>query len=89
MPYFAILQIPNYQKHRVFVPSHSHHAEGHKHTADPKSAAQQPGHVYNATKFSGALEGDFDGKRIRKTMVRKTVDYNTTIVKYLEVTQYT
>lgn len=46
---------------------------------------QTSGHIYNATKFSGNLEGDFDGKRIRKTMVRKTVDYNTAVVKYLEV----
>jgi len=41
--------------------------------------------IYNATKFSGGVEVDFDGKRIRKTMVRKTVDYNTSVIKYLEV----
>ena len=34
------------------------------------------------------MQGDagFDGKMLRKAMARKTVDYNTSAVKYLEVT---
>jgi hypothetical protein len=33
------------------------------------------------------MQGDagFDGKMLRKAMARKTVDYNTSAVKYLEV----
>jgi hypothetical protein len=30
-------------------------------------------------------EVGFDGKMLRKTMARKTVDYNPSVVKYLEV----
>lgn len=80
-------QIPNYQKHRVFVPLNQQQSDGHSNEApmaEQKLRGQQP-HVYNATKFSGNLDGEYDGKRIRKTMVRKTVDYNTAVVKYLEV----
>lgn len=29
---------------------------------------------------------DFDGKRLRKSVMRKTVDYNSAIIKELEVT---
>lgn len=28
---------------------------------------------------------DFDGKRLRKSVMRKTVDYNSAIIKELEV----
>jgi len=31
------------------------------------------------------VQDDFDGKRLRKTVMRKTVDYNSSIVKALEV----
>ena len=33
------------------------------------------------------MQGDagFDGKMLRKAMARKTVDYNTSAVRYLEV----
>lgn len=31
---------------------------------------------------------DFDGKRLRKSVMRKTVDYNSAIIKELEVTFY-
>lgn len=32
-----------------------------------------------------AHQDDFDGKRLRKSVMRKTVDYNSSIVKALEV----
>lgn len=38
-----------------------------------------PGALNNMT-----LE-DFDGKRLRKSVMRKTVDYNSAIIKELEV----
>lgn len=28
---------------------------------------------------------DFDGKRLRKSVMRKTVDYNSSVIKELEV----
>lgn len=31
---------------------------------------------------------DFDGKRLRKSVMRKTVDYNSSIIKALEVSSY-
>lgn len=31
---------------------------------------------------------DFDGKRLRKSVMRKTVDYNSSIIKALEVSIY-
>lgn len=31
------------------------------------------------------IQDDFDGKRLRKSVMRKTVDYNASIVKALEV----
>lgn len=31
------------------------------------------------------VQDDFDGKRLRKSVMRKTVDYNAAIVKSLEV----
>jgi len=33
----------------------------------------------------GMSQDDFDGKRLRKSVMRKTVDYNASIIKALEV----
>lgn len=33
----------------------------------------------------GQIQDDFDGKRLRKSVMRKTVDYNSSIIKALEV----
>lgn len=33
----------------------------------------------------GGAESEFDGKRLRKSVMRKTVDYNSAIIKMLEV----
>lgn len=54
-------------------------------------------HYFNNhhNKFSGFMRGpsgmpmsqdDFDGKRLRKSVMRKTVDYNAAIIKELQVT---
>lgn len=32
---------------------------------------------------------EFDGKRLRKAVTRKTVDYNSSVIKYLEVSKFT
>lgn len=31
---------------------------------------------------------DFDGKRLRKSVMRKTVDYNAAVIKELEVSRH-
>lgn len=33
----------------------------------------------------GMTQDDFDGKRLRKSVMRKTIDYNASIVRALEV----
>lgn len=33
-------------------------------------------------------QDDFDGKRLRKSVMRKTVDYNASIIKAIEVSKY-
>lgn len=46
----------------------------------------RPYHHFNG--FRGGLpmtQDDFDGKRLRKSVMRKTVDYNASIIKALEV----
>ena len=49
----------------------------------------KPFRPYHAPKvISGgqdALQDEFDGKRLRKSVMRKTVDYNSAIIKSLEV----
>jgi hypothetical protein len=87
---FYMLQVPTYQKPRVFVPLNyppRPPLDGNASTSDPKQRpVAGPPVMPNATQLSGTtVDGMFDGKRIRKTMVRKTVDYNTSVVKYLEV----
>lgn len=51
----------------------------------------KPFRPYHAPKIiSGqdALQDEFDGKRLRKSVMRKTVDYNSAIIKSLEVLYY-
>lgn len=33
------------------------------------------------------VQDDFDGKRLRKSVMRKTIDYNSSIVRALEVSK--
>lgn len=40
---------------------------------------------YKSYKHGMQVQDDFDGKRLRKSVMRKTVDYNSSIVKALEV----
>lgn len=39
---------------------------------------------YNS-RNAAAVQDDFDGKRLRKSVMRKTVDYNSSIVREIEV----
>lgn len=57
------------------------------------SGPGKPGHPYfkpfvNFARGPGGLpmtQDDFDGKRLRKSVMRKTVDYNAAIIRALEV----
>jgi hypothetical protein len=40
---------------------------------------------FKSYKHGMQQQDDFDGKRLRKSVMRKTVDYNASIVKSLEV----
>lgn len=40
---------------------------------------------FKSYKHGMQIQDDFDGKRLRKSVMRKTVDYNSSIVKALEV----
>jgi polyadenylation factor subunit 2 len=40
---------------------------------------------YKSYKHGMQVQDDFDGKRLRKSVMRKTVDYNSSIIKALEV----
>uniref|UniRef100_A0A182YGC8 WD_REPEATS_REGION domain-containing protein n=1 Tax=Anopheles stephensi TaxID=30069 RepID=A0A182YGC8_ANOST len=45
----------------------------------------KPYHHFNGFRGSGPMsQDDFDGKRLRKSVMRKTVDYNASIIKALE-----
>ena len=39
----------------------------------------------NGPQTSTATQGMFDGKRMRRAVYRKTVDYNTSVINYIEV----
>lgn len=49
----------------------------------------KPFRPYHAPKIvaggQDTLQDEFDGKRLRKSVMRKTVDYNSAIIKSLEV----
>src|SRR5699024_6296060 len=45
----------------------------------PRPAAPSSSSSYNQN-----AAGEFDGKRLRKAVARKTVDYNSSVVKMLE-----
>lgn len=68
-------QFQNYQRER-----HFHHGGF--------SGSHKSSHFRSYNNFRGPnsmSQDDFDGKRLRKSVMRKTVDYNSSIVRELEV----
>lgn len=71
------------------VPPPHHH---HHNAPSPGGPPGKPGYPYfrpfvNFARGPGGLpmtQDDFDGKRLRKSVMRKTVDYNAAIVRSLE-----
>lgn len=64
-------QNPQHQQHRQNIPPQQNQIMSMDPNKDPNQA---PGQVVM-----------FDGKRMRKAVHRKTVDYNSAVIKYLEV----
>lgn len=65
---------PNFQPHSNFHQPRPFHPGGYHHKP-------------YKSKYGMQVQDDFDGKRLRKSVMRKTVDYNSSIVKALEVTK--
>lgn len=64
---------------------HSYPRERHYHHG---GFSGKSSHFRSYNNFRGAnnmSQDDFDGKRLRKSVMRKTVDYNSSIVRELEV----
>jgi hypothetical protein len=53
----------------------------------PQVKAQMHGQAQNQMMLTGP-GANFNGKQIRKSIHRKTVDYNASVVKYLEVSSF-
>ena len=87
----SFLQVPNYQKPRVHIPGNNNFINtsdhGGQHSGPPDRTRQTSGNVPNTVQMNSGevMNVQFDGKRMRKAVVRKTVDYNTSVIKYLEV----
>lgn len=93
---------PQMQQPQVGPPQHHHMHGGHG--GGPNFQREKHYHNYNRgggqshfrsfTNFGrgpGAMpmtQDDFDGKRLRKSVMRKTVDYNSSIVRELEVSVF-
>lgn len=84
------LMVPNYQKPRVYVPFNQNvpppnMQQGGGGHIDLRMKAPSGTTLSMPMNSSGETGGvQFDGKRMRKAVVRKTVDYNTSVIKYLE-----
>lgn len=67
---------------------HHHHHHHHNNNMAGKSGSSfyKPFTVgYRGPGGIPMTQDDFDGKRLRKSVMRKTVDYNASIIKTLEV----
>lgn len=60
------------------------HYQGHHHNNNRPGFYKGYNNHFNKHGGPG-IQDDFDGKRLRKSVMRKTVDYNSSIVKALEV----
>lgn len=67
-----------------------HHGGGGKHYHNYNRGGNHRS-FQNFGRGPGAMpmtQDDFDGKRLRKSVMRKTVDYNSAIVRALEVSRF-
>lgn len=66
------------------------HGGGHRHHGSGAGTPGQPffrsfGNFGRGPSGMPMTQDDFDGKRLRKSVMRKTVDYNAAIIRALEV----
>lgn len=77
---------PNLTTINTVTGGYQHRFGGHR---DGNRGFFKPFRPYHAPKViaggQDALQDEFDGKRLRKSVMRKTVDYNAAIIKTLEV----
>jgi hypothetical protein len=66
-------------------PLHHHHHQQQMHQIPLNQQQQQMMMPPPVTMMGGGNEIGFDGKMLRKSMARKTVDYNPSATLYLEV----
>ena len=69
-------------------PPHHSHIHSHSHGGPGKVGQPFFRSLVNFSRGPGGLpmtQDDFDGKRLRKSVMRKTVDYNAAIIRALEV----
>jgi hypothetical protein len=82
-------QQPSQHQHHQYPQQqtqHQHHQYPQQQTQHPyqnmpQIPGQQPGMMMM---MPGQMDSGFDGKMLRKTIARKTVDYNPSCVRYLE-----
>jgi hypothetical protein len=67
------------------IPPPSFQSQGNFHQPRPFHPNYHHKPFYKSYKHGMQVQDDFDGKRLRKSVMRKTVDYNASIVKALEV----
>lgn len=70
---------PNFPHH--FPRPHFNHHGGSR----PFFRPFQSFHHRHHSHVHGMTQDDFDGKRLRKSVMRKTVDYNSSVIKALQV----
>lgn len=91
----------NHHRGGFFNNHRGHYGRGHHHGGDGGHRHHHPGGVgagtpgqpffrpfVNFARGPGGLpmtQDDFDGKRLRKSVMRKTVDYNASIIRSLQV----
>lgn len=72
-------------------PHHQHHQRHHYHGGFGNKGGHNNFRPFNSfNRGPGGLpmtQDDFDGKRLRKSVMRKTVDYNSSIIRALEVSR--
>ena len=89
------LQLPKYQRAASHIPFHVQKyplstATGTPVTNQPNATPVMPDARTLQPAPGEAASSDptnslFDGKRMRKAVIRKTVDYNSAVVRYIEV----
>lgn len=63
---------------------HGHHGQFHGHRQNFNNKFHTPFRPFHKNPIQD-LDPDFDGKKLRKSSMRKTIDYNAAVINALEV----